>query len=73
MQTSILNRFPCNFAGTIGRYYGNCPVKFGEDWLSTSKVINDISVIFSCKFGEVWLSTSKVINKISRKFDWVFL
>ena len=26
MQTSILNRVPCNFAGTIGWYYGDCPV-----------------------------------------------
>ena len=26
MQTSILNRSPCNSAGTIGWYYGDCPV-----------------------------------------------
>ena len=26
MQTSILNRFPCKFAVTIGSYYGNFPV-----------------------------------------------
>ena len=29
----------CNFAGTIGWNYGNCPVNFGV-WLSTSKVFN---------------------------------
>ena len=26
IQTSILNRLPCNFAGTIGWYYGDGPV-----------------------------------------------
>ena len=30
---SILNRFLCNFAGTIGWNYGNCPVNLAEfDW-----------------------------------------
>ena len=26
IQTSILNRFPCNFAGYIDYYYGKFPV-----------------------------------------------
>ena len=26
----ILNRFPCNFAGTIGWYYVNCPVNLAN-------------------------------------------
>ena len=26
IQTSILNRRPCNFAGTIEWYYGHCPI-----------------------------------------------
>ena len=30
IQTSILNRLPCNFAGTIGRYYGNRPVNLAS-------------------------------------------
>ena len=29
-QTSILNRFQCKFAGTIGLYYGNFPVNLAE-------------------------------------------
>ena len=28
IQTSILNRLPRNFAGTIGWYYGDCPVNY---------------------------------------------
>ena len=46
IQTSILNRFPCSFAGNIGCYYGKCPCKFGEVWLITAKVINEIGVKF---------------------------
>ena len=31
---SILNRFLCNFAGTIGWDYGNCPINLVEfDWV----------------------------------------
>ena len=30
MQTSILNRFPCIFAGNIGCYYGNFPVNLAK-------------------------------------------
>ena len=30
IQTSILNRLPCNFAGSIGRYYGNRPVNLAK-------------------------------------------
>ena len=30
VQTSILHRLSCNFAGTIGRYYGNCPVNLAK-------------------------------------------
>ena len=30
MQTSILNRLPCSFAGTIEWYYGHCPVNSVE-------------------------------------------
>ena len=32
--------FSCNFAGTIGWKYGNCPVNLAGVWSSTSKVIN---------------------------------
>ena len=46
IQTSILYRLSCNFAGTIGRYY----CKFGEVWLSIPKVINEISVKFDWIF-----------------------
>ena len=28
IQTSFLNRLPRNFAGTIGWYYGDCPVNY---------------------------------------------
>ena len=28
IETSILNRLPRNFAGTIGWYYGDCPVNY---------------------------------------------
>ena len=30
IQTSILYRLSCNFAGTIGRYYGNFPVNLAK-------------------------------------------
>ena len=30
IQTSILNRFPCSFAGNIGSYYGNFPVNLAK-------------------------------------------
>ena len=30
IQTSILNRLPCSFAGTIEWYYGHCPVNSVE-------------------------------------------
>ena len=30
IQTSILYRLLCNFAGTIGRYYGNFPVNLAK-------------------------------------------
>ena len=34
IQTSILNRFPCNFAGAIGWYYRKCPVNLRQfHWL----------------------------------------
>ena len=34
IQTSILYRLSCNFAGTIGRYYGNFPVNLAKfDWV----------------------------------------
>ena len=32
IKTSILNRFPCKFAGTIGWYYGKSPVNIANDW-----------------------------------------
>ena len=50
IHASILHRLLCNFAGTIDRYYGNFPCKFGEVWLSTPKVINEISVKFDWIF-----------------------
>ena len=46
MQTSILNRFSCNFADTIGWYYGNCPVNLAKFWIITAKVIDEICVKF---------------------------
>ena len=39
IQTSILNRFPCNFAGTMGWYYGNFPVNFAEFDLVVQKLL----------------------------------
>ena len=65
--------FPMQFCWHHRLVLRQLPCKFGEDWLSTSNVNNDISVKFSFKFGKVWLSTLKVINKISLKFVWVFL
>ena len=109
IHTSILNCFPCNFAGTICRYYGNIPVNLAKFDQVLQKLLmrlvwNLIEYFFKfihfdvnsdgnsqpfsmwfcrhhlqvlrqhpCKFGEVWISTSKVINEISVKFDWVFL
>ena len=33
IQTSIRNRFLCNFVGTIGWYYANIPVNLAKfDW-----------------------------------------
>ena len=45
--------FLCNFAGSIGWYYGNFPVNYGELWLRTSKIINEISVKFDWVFLRV--------------------
>ena len=111
IQTSILNRFLCKFAGTISLYYSSFPVnsvKFDEvlqklimrlvwnllEYFQKLFILTSIqtSILYRlsckfavnlhqrqvlrqlpCKFGKVWLSTSKVINEISVKFDWVFL
>ena len=50
MQTSIFNRLPYNFAVTIDWYYGNFSVNLAKFWLSTSKVIDEISVKFDWVF-----------------------
>ena len=39
MQTSILNRFPSNFAGTIGWYYGNFPANLAKFDLVLQKLL----------------------------------
>ena len=39
MQTSILNRFPCTFAVTIGWYYGNFPVNLAKFDLVLQKLL----------------------------------
>ena len=39
IQTSILNRFPCNFEGTIGWYYGNFPVNLAKFDLVLQKLL----------------------------------
>ena len=46
IQTSLFNCFPCNFADTIGWYYGNFPVKLGEVLLITAKVVYEIGLKF---------------------------
>ena len=46
MQTSILNRFPCSFAGNIGWYYGDFPVNLAKFDLLLQKLYNEIGVKF---------------------------
>ena len=50
MQTSILNRFPCKFADTIGWYYGNCPVN-----LTKFEVLQKLIMSPSVKFDWIFL------------------
>ena len=71
IQTSISNRFPCKFAGTIGWYYGNCPVnltKFDQvlQKLLMRLVWNLIEYLLKL-FISTWIQTS-ILNRFPCKF-----
>ena len=62
IQTSILNRFSCNFAGTIGWNYGNCPVNLAEsDWVLQKLLIQSTEPTLWQRRRSVFLLISQSI------------
>ena len=66
MQTSILNRFLCNFAGTIFRYYGNCSRNLAKFDKVLQKLLMRLVWNLIEYFKKLFISTSMQTSILNR-------